>query len=34
MFVFNLAVAASSLIMAWIMIVMAIKGWAVYRRQL
>ena len=32
MFVFNLAVAASSLIMAWVMVVMAIKGWAVHRR--
>jgi hypothetical protein len=33
MFVFNLAVAASSLVMAWIIIVMAIKGWAVQRRM-
>ena len=32
MFVFNVAVAASSLVMAWIIIVMAIKGWAVQRR--
>jgi len=33
MFVFNVAVAASSLVMAWIIIVMAIKGWAVQRRM-
>jgi hypothetical protein len=33
MFTFNLAVAASSLVMAWIIIVMAIKGWAVERRH-
>jgi hypothetical protein len=32
MFVFNLAVAASSLVMAWVIVVMAIKGWAVHRR--
>ena len=32
MFVFNLAVAFSSLVMAWVIVVMAIKGWAVYRR--
>jgi hypothetical protein len=33
MFVFNIAVAFSSLIMAWIFIVMAIKGWSVQRRH-
>jgi hypothetical protein len=32
MFVFNLAVAASSLVMAYVIIVMAVKGWAVHRR--
>jgi Protein of unknown function (Ytp1) len=34
MFVFNLSVAFSTLVMAWIIIVMGIKGWAVHRRQL
>jgi hypothetical protein len=33
MFVFNLSVAFSALVMAWIIIVMAIKGWAVSRRH-
>ena len=33
MFVFNLSVAFSSLIMAWILVVMAIKGWSVGRRR-
>jgi hypothetical protein len=33
MFVFNLCVAFSALIMAWVFIVMAIKGWAVGRRR-
>jgi hypothetical protein len=33
MFIFNLAVAASSLVMAWVIIVMAIKGWAIHRHE-
>jgi hypothetical protein len=33
MFVFNLSVAFSALVMAWIFIVMAIKGWSVGRRR-
>jgi Protein YTP1-like, C-terminal len=33
MFTFNLAVATSSVVMAWIIVVMAIKGWAVERRH-
>jgi hypothetical protein len=32
MFVFNLAVAATSLVMAYVIVVVAVKGWAVQRR--